>query len=194
MKLHCVKKVGVKKVGVKKVGAKKVGAMFVGMLCGAASASADISVTMSQVDARGSGPSMGTITVSETSYGVLFTPALTGLPAGAHGFHMHENASCNPGEKDGKPVAGWSAGGHFDPAKTGKHEGPYGKGHLGDLPALVVASDGKADSPVLAPRLKLTDLTGHSLMIHVGGDNHADHPAALGGGGARMACGVIGKQ
>ncbi len=194
MKLHCVKKVGVKKVGVKKVGAKKIGAMFVGMLCGAASASADISVTMSQVDARGSGPSMGTITVSETPYGVLFTPALTGLPAGAHGFHMHENASCSPGEKDGKPVAGWSAGGHFDPAKTGMHEGPYGKGHLGDLPALVVASDGKADSPVLAPRLKLTDLTGHSLMIHVGGDNHADHPAALGGGGARMACGVISKQ
>jgi Cu-Zn family superoxide dismutase len=29
-------------------------------------------------------------------------------------------------------------------------------------------------------------------MIHAGGDNHADHPAPLGGGGARMACGVIG--
>ncbi|HPY41396.1 MAG TPA: superoxide dismutase [Cu-Zn] SodC2, partial [Thiolinea sp.] len=28
-------------------------------------------------------------------------------------------------------------------------------------------------------------------MIHMGGDNHADHPAPLGGGGARMVCGVI---
>jgi Cu-Zn family superoxide dismutase len=28
-------------------------------------------------------------------------------------------------------------------------------------------------------------------MIHVGGDNYADHPMPLGGGGARMACGVI---
>jgi Cu-Zn family superoxide dismutase len=28
-------------------------------------------------------------------------------------------------------------------------------------------------------------------MIHVGGDNHADHPEKLGGGGARVACGVI---
>lgn len=28
-------------------------------------------------------------------------------------------------------------------------------------------------------------------MIHVGGDNHHDTPAALGGGGARMVCGVI---
>jgi len=28
-------------------------------------------------------------------------------------------------------------------------------------------------------------------MVHAEGDNHADHPAPLGGGGARMACGVI---
>jgi Cu-Zn family superoxide dismutase len=29
-------------------------------------------------------------------------------------------------------------------------------------------------------------------MVHAGGDNHSDHPAALGGGGARVACGVVG--
>ena len=28
-------------------------------------------------------------------------------------------------------------------------------------------------------------------MIHGGGDNNSDHPAPLGGGGPRMACGVI---
>jgi Cu-Zn family superoxide dismutase len=28
-------------------------------------------------------------------------------------------------------------------------------------------------------------------MIHAGGDNHSDTPAPLGGGGGRMACGVI---
>jgi Cu-Zn family superoxide dismutase len=28
-------------------------------------------------------------------------------------------------------------------------------------------------------------------MVHAGGDNHADQPAPLGGGGARVACGVI---
>ena len=32
---------------------------------------------------------------------------------------------------------------------------------------------------------------GRALMVHMGGDNHSDHPAPLGGGGARMACGVI---
>ena len=47
-------------------------------------------------------------------------------------------------------------------------------------------------TPVLAPRIKdLKELQGLSLMVHVGGDNHSDHPKALGGGGARLACGVI---
>ena len=35
------------------------------------------------------------------------------------------------------------------------------------------------------------DFAGRSLMIHAGGDNHADHPAPLGGGGARLVCGVV---
>ena len=52
--------------------------------------------------------------------------------------------------------------------------------------------DGTATQPVLAPRLKkLDEVKNHAIMIHAGGDNHSDHPTALGGGGARMACGVI---
>lgn len=49
---------------------------------------------------------------------------------------------------------------------------------------------GNASQPMLAPRLKMADMAGRSLMIHIGGDNHADLPAPLGGGGARVACGV----
>ena len=84
-----------------------------------------------------------------------------------------------------------AADGHYDPAGSKAHGTPWGDGHLGDLPALYVAADGTATQPVLAPRLKPADLPGRALMVHVGGDNHADHPAPLGGGGARMACGVI---
>ena len=51
-------------------------------------------------------------------------------------------------------------------------------------------SDGMATMPMLAPRLKVSDLKGRSLMIHAGGDNYSDMPAPLGGGGARVACGV----
>jgi len=88
-------------------------------------------------------------------------------------------------------VPAGAAGGHLDPQGTKRHGEPWGDGHLGDLPALYVAADGSASNPVLAPRLKLADVKNRALMVHVGGDNHADHPAPLGGGGARMACGVI---
>ena len=152
---------------------------------------ADLSIPMNLVDAQGGATAIGTINVSESAYGLVFTPALTGLAPGLHGFHVHENPSCAPKDKDGKPVAALSAGGHFDPAATKHHGTPWGDGHLGDLPALYVDASGSATNPVLAPRLKMADLQGRSLMIHAGGDNHADHPAPLGGGGPRMACGVI---
>ena len=87
-------------------------------------------------------------------------------------------------------TAALSAGGHYDPEEAGTHQGPYGDGHLGDLPVLTVNGDGEANLPVLAPRLSMEDMPGRSLMIHAGGDTYADEPH-LGGGGARMACGVV---
>ena len=155
-------------------------------------AGADVTVKMNLVDDKGVGKAVGEIVAAQTAYGVVFTPALSGLAPGLHGFHVHENASCEPKEKDGKPVPALAAGGHYDPAKTGRHGTPWGDGHLGDLPPLFVDAEGKASQPVLAPRLKLDDLKGRALMIHSGGDNHADHPAPLGGGGARVGCGVAG--
>jgi superoxide dismutase, Cu-Zn family len=158
-------------------------------LCGAARA--DVTVQMNTVDEKGIGKSLGQVVVSETPYGVVFSPALAGLPPGLHGFHVHENPSCDPKEKDGKMVPALAAGGHYDPTATKRHGLPWGDGHLGDLPGLFVDAMGNANNPVLAPRLKIADVMGRSLMVHAGGDNHADHPAPLGGGGARMACGVI---
>jgi Cu-Zn family superoxide dismutase len=154
-------------------------------------AAAEIRVPMKMLTNAGEGAPAGTVTISETKYGLVFTPSLHGLPSGLHGFHVHENGSCAAGEKDGKPVAGLAAGGHYDPASSKRHGLPWGDGHLGDLPALAVDAAGNASNPVLAPRLKLADLKGRSLMVHVGGDNHADHPAMLGGGGARLVCGPI---
>ncbi len=127
---------------------------------------------------------LGIVTITETPYGLLFMPQLKGLAPGVHGFHIHQNSSCDD--------HGMSAGGHYDPKKTNKHLGPYNdKGHLGDLPALYVNSDGTVTMPVLAPRLKSIDqIKKHALMIHEGGDTYSDVPN-LGGGGARMECGII---
>ena len=148
-------------------------------------------VTINLVTADGVGKEIGKISAADTEHGLLLRPDLSGLPPGLHGFHVHEHASCDPAKKDDTMTPAQSAGGHLDPKTTGKHEGPYGTGHLGDLPPLYVDADGKATLPLLAPRLKVEDLKGHALMIHAGGDNYSDKPQPLGGGGARIACGAI---
>ena len=151
----------------------------------------EITVTINLATASGEGKSIGTIKVQDTPHGALFTPSLSELPPGLHGFHVHEHAMCGAADKDGKMTAAHAAGSHFDPSKSGKHLGPYAEGHLGDLPPLYVDADGKATLPVLAPRLKVADLKGHALMIHAGADNYSDEPKPLGGGGDRIACGAV---
>jgi len=153
---------------------------------------ASTEVEMNLVTPQTVGQSIGEVKITETEKGLEFTPDLKALPPGEHGFHVHANGSCQPALKEGKASAAETAGGHLDPDHSGKHEGPNGMGHLGDLPVLVVNNDGKATQPVLAPRLKkLDEVKGKALMVHVGGDNMADQPKPLGGGGARFACGVI---
>jgi Cu-Zn family superoxide dismutase len=141
---------------------------------------AQVSATIKSTDADQK--TLGIVVFTESPYGLLITPNLNNLPAGAHGFHLHQHPDCG---KDGM-----NAGGHFDPANTNSHKGPYHDGHLGDLPVLYVSNEGIANTPLLAPRLKLKDLTGLTVMIHSNGDNYSDTPP-LGGGGSREACGVI---
>ncbi|MFQ6608948.1 MAG: superoxide dismutase [Cu-Zn] SodC [Fidelibacterota bacterium] len=148
-------------------------------------------VQMYLLTSSGKGEEIGTIKIEETDYGTLFIPDLTGLSPGIHGFHVHQYPDCSPAEKEGTQVPGLSAGGHLDPMGTDYHSGPFGEGHLGDLPVLYVHEDGTATLPVLAPRIRISDMRGHSLMIHTGGDNYLDEPQKLGGGGARVACGLI---
>ncbi|HLK91156.1 MAG TPA: superoxide dismutase [Cu-Zn] SodC [Polyangia bacterium] len=157
----------------------------------AAQAAKSVKVTMNSVTPEGVGKSIGTITIKETKDGVTLEPKLKDLTPGEHGFHLHEKASCAPAEKDGKMTAAQSAGGHFDPDNTKAHKGPGGGGHKGDLPKLVVSDKGEAKDKLEVKGLTLADFQGKSLMIHEGGDNYSDAPKPLGGGGARIACGVV---
>ena len=144
--------------------------------------------------ATAKGQDVGTVTFTDTAQGLRIQTDLKGLPPGRHGFHIHAKGSCEPGpDNSGKTIPAGAAGGHWDPQKTGRHEGPAGSGHLGDLPVLLVAGDGLAKETLIAPRIKdATRLHGLALIIHAGGDNYSDQPERLGGGGARIACGVIG--
>ena len=149
-------------------------------------------ITMNAIDANGVGKKIGTLRLSDTKSGLQITPRLADLPPGDHGFHVHVNPDCGPGNgPNGQPAAGIAAGSHYDPANTGKHLGPYGEGHKGDMPVLTVDAGGKARKAVVVPHLTVADVKGRSIMIHAGGDNYSDQPAPLGGGGARIACGVV---
>jgi superoxide dismutase, Cu-Zn family len=149
-----------------------------------------LEVPMHKVSEKGVGETIGVIHVETSEHGLLFRPDLKDLEPGLRGFHVHENPTCDAAEKDGKTVPAQAAGGHYDPDETGRHAGPYGDGHRGDLPALYVNKEGKATHPVLAPRISMDDLKGRSLMIHKGGDTYSDEPE-LGGGGGREVCGVV---
>jgi Cu-Zn family superoxide dismutase len=142
-----------------------------------------LSATLQRVTSEGMAETVGTVNFRDSVYGLLIEPQLEKLVPGPLGAHIHQNASCSPGQ-DGTP--GGDAGGHYDPAATGQHLGPYAEGHLGDLPNLFVEQDGRVSIPVLAPRLKASDLAGRSLIIHAGKD---DYHGQL--GGARLYCGVI---
>ena len=146
-------------------------------------------VTINQVSAQGVHEAIGTVYLSDSAQGLKIDTQLTQIPAGIHGFHIHEFGSCAAAEKDGKMIAAQAAGGHFNPLKVA--HGDEKTGHLGDLPPLTVNANGESQSTVYAPRLKLADVQGLALMVHAGGDNHSDHPEPLGGGGARIACGLI---
>lgn len=159
-------------------------------LLAVASVQAAVEVRLYAVSPDGVGKLVGTVHLEDSSDGLLLFPGLSGLTPGEHGFHVHARPLCEPAEKDGKVIAAGAAGGHYDPDNTGFHAGPYGEGHLGDLPVLVVNEKGIADEKLVAPRLTVNDLSGRALVVHAGGDNYADKPKPLGGGGARVACGV----
>lgn len=148
-------------------------------------------VKINLTSAPGRGGEIGTIKLEDSEYGLLITPEVSRLSPGIHGFHVHTNPNCAAAQQEGKLVPGLAAGGHYDPNNTGIHLGPYKNGHLGDLPPLFVEPTGQATTPILAPRLQVKNIEKRSLIIHAGGDNFADQPLPLGGGGARVACGII---
>ena len=158
-----------------------------GGLAHAASVKAEVFLTTE----KGAGASIGFVTFTDTPAGLEIKTDLKGLTPGKRGFHVHEKPDCGAVEKDGKHLPAMAAGGHYDPEKTGKHLGPDGGGHLGDLPVLEAAADGSAKVTMLVKKPKAADFKDRSLMIHAGGDNYSDEPVTLGGGGPRIACGII---
>jgi Cu-Zn family superoxide dismutase len=137
------------------------------------------------------GTKVGTISFTQTAHGVVVDVAVSGLPAGRHGLHIHQTGACAPDFM--------AAGGHFNPA--GKEHGFHTPGgyHAGDLPNLEVAADGTARAEFFVPGLSihgpasetlpytLHDQDGASIMIHAATDDYT----TMASSGGRQACGVI---
>ena len=110
---------------------------------------------------------------------------LTGVPAGTHGFHIHEKADCGDDAKN--------AGGHFNPMNM-VHGAPDAVSHhAGDFGNVTADANGEVHSRFLTHAIILTDGTnsaiGHAVVLHANADDLASQPA--GNSGPRIACGVI---
>lgn len=132
------------------------------------------------------GADVGRASATEVAGGVRFTLDVRGLPPGTHGAHLHMTGRC-----DAPDFA--SAGGHWNP--TGAKHGamnPQGP-HQGDLPNLLVGTDGRGTIGVTIPgatMAALFDDDGAAMMVHAAADDLLTDPS--GNSGGRIACGVLG--
>lgn len=164
----------------------EVAAILMLGFCSAPSRADEVVVKVNMISTTGIGDEIGTITIASSNHGVIIAPNLKRLPPGKHAFHIHEHPDCGPGMKDGKPVAGLKAGGHYDPTESAQRKDHH-KPH-GDLSELIADLDGTATKPVHSSNLKVAMVRGRSIMVHRFGE---DEPGKPKGGGERMACGVI---
>ena len=51
-------------------------------------------VDIKEVSEAGIGKKIGTVTISEDKKGTTFKVAMSSVPAGKHGFHVHEKGDC----------------------------------------------------------------------------------------------------
>ena len=155
-------------------------------------------IVRAHADIKGEGIT-GTAELVESQQGagkiVNITVTLSGLKEGMHGVHLHEVGKCEA------PFT--SAGGHFDPGPAGNSNPdanhPF---HMGDIPQITAAANGKATMKIATTRvtlsdgpLSLFDADGAAIIIHGNPDQGITGAAGSGvSGGPRVACGVIEKK
>lgn len=131
------------------------------------------------------GTDAGRATAVEVAGGLRVTLDARGLPPGTHGAHLHTVGACDA-------PAFTTAGSHWNP--TGRQHGamnPRGP-HMGDLPNLIVGSDGRGTLGVTLPGATvagLIDADGGAMVVHAGPDDLTTDPS--GNSGGRIACGVF---
>ncbi|GGB15486.1 superoxide dismutase [Sphingomonas metalli] len=127
----------------------------------------------------------GRATATETEGGLRVTLDARALPPGTHGAHIHMTGRCDAPDFT-------TAGGHWNPT-TRQHGtmNPQGP-HSGDLPNLIVGTDGRGTIGVTIPGGTmdgLLDADGAAMIVHANPDDMKTDPS--GNSGGRIACGVF---
>lgn len=158
-------------------------------LAGCATAStADNEVLGSAELRQANGLPAGTASLVAVGSSLALDVAVSGVPAGTRGFHLHTTGQCTPPDFQ-------SAGGHLNP--SGNQHGsanPAGP-HLGDLPNIRIEPHGitRTRFPLDGERDELLsrifDVDGTSVMIHAQQDDYVTDPT--GNAGGRIVCGVM---
>lgn len=113
-----------------------------------------------------------------------------GMTPGSYGAHIHSVGRCDA-------PAFTTAGPHWNPnAQMHGKDNPRGM-HKGDLPNLVVSTDGRGSFEYTIPNAglsgmgpnRLFDADGAAVVIHAAPDDYRTDPS--GNSGARIACGVL---
>ena len=138
----------------------------------------------------GSGRVLARADVADAGDAIRVRVEAAGLVPGAYGAHIHATGRCDaPGFA--------TAGPHWNPtgAQHGK-DNPAGM-HKGDLPNLLVGTDGRGSFEYTVPGVsvgrggnRLLDADGAALVIHAQPDDYRTDPS--GNSGSRLACGELG--
>lgn len=123
------------------------------------------------------GNSVGSVSFTQTGAKVLVVVQVHNLPPGFHGLAVHTTGQCDAAG------AFASAGAHFDPGAAARPN------QAGDLPMILVNSDGMGYMTTFTDRFKVADLMdadGSAVVIHANADSYGSDD-----GGDRTACGVV---
>lgn len=136
------------------------------------------------------GTTSGTVTFTPVANGVRIVAEVSGISAGAHGLHLHENGQCVHDDPAGKHFS--TAGGHFNPAGAPHACPPTEPRHAGDFGNIEVAADGTGHLDITTNLISLTgpnSVVGKAVILHAGADDCTTQPT--GNSGDRLACGVV---
>jgi Cu-Zn family superoxide dismutase len=130
---------------------------------------------------------LGSVSFMEMNDGLQIEASVANVPAGKHGFHIHEKGDC---ADEGK-----AAGGHFNPQKVDHGFMPKDgmmHSHTGDMGNIEVGADGNGKLSVFLPGVHLLakdpSVAGLAVILH---EKEDDFGQPTGNAGGRIGCGII---